>query len=375
MVGPTSFEKAVLPNGTYTFAAGKTAGTMDDYYTRLQVWKDGKQVSVDFTAGTLVVKDSSGGKFVQAEFTLADGTELKCYYEGALVFGDPDAGSDDGIPALREPVNTNFVWAAGVYYGDEYKTGTDRFRISFADVLLNAEGMLSKVGYNLILTLYAAANESFIALEPGTYTVADTYEAGTIEPGAFVMDYIGSLCAKVDDTAEAEELSLISDGTVKISDSGMGYKLEFDPRTSEGISVKGVYDGEIGLDDQSSGGGDEPSTTLEGDYVLDLSRAIPSVSYYGDFFGNGKVDWVLSISDDEGDAIDIDLITEPTSTTCIPLPESGLYNMSVDSGVGFVAGNDGPFGMEGTWYVDLSTADEEGYVYGYAAAIEGNVDC
>lgn len=370
--GADSFETAVLPNGTYVLSADKKAGSMNNYYTRLQIWKEDKQVSVDFKTGTLVVEESSKGKLLRAEFELASGETLKCTYEGPLVFGDPDAGSDAGIPALKEPVNTDFVWAGGIYYGDEYGTGTDRFQISFTDVPLNADGMMSEAGYNVILSVYAKANESFITLEPGTYVVNDTYAAGTIEPGEFIMDYIGSLCVKVDDQAEAVGLSLISGGNVKISYSGMGYKVEFDLTTPEGISVKGVYDGEIEFDDQSSGGG-ESNTTLEGDYTLDLTKAVAEVTYYGDFYGNGKANWLLSLVDSKGDTIDIDLITEPTSTTYIPLPESGQYNMSVDYGIGCVPGENNAFGMVGTWYMDMSTIDAAGYIYGYAAAIDGNV--
>ena len=46
--------------------------------------------------------------------------------------------------------------------------------------------------------------------------------------------------------------------------------------------------------------------------------------------------------------------------------------MSVDNQtVGFVAGKTSPLGQSGTWYWDLSTLDSDGYLHGYAAAIDG----
>ena len=46
--------------------------------------------------------------------------------------------------------------------------------------------------------------------------------------------------------------------------------------------------------------------------------------------------------------------------------------MSVDNRTaGFVKGESSPAGQSGTWYWDLSTADADGYLQGYAAAIDG----
>ncbi len=169
---------------------------------------------------------------------------------------------------------------------------------------------------------------------------------------------------------EAVELGLIAGGTVTVSEEGFGYKFVLDLTTVEGVSVKGSFTGEIDFIDQSPE--EKSSTTLKGDYVLDLSKADEvSVGYYGNYYGNGLANWMLDIADTNGDGIEIELITEATSKTEIPLPD-GQYNMSVDYGVGFVKGeNNAAFGMLGTWYIDLSTMDEEGYIYGYAAAIEG----
>lgn len=371
--GAGSFEDAVLPDGTYTLADSKAPGTMDKYYTRLQVWKDGKQVSIDFTEGKMEVTSAGDGKkSIYAAFTLKDGSSLACKYTGILSFGDPDAGSDDGIPPLKKDVNTVFTDAMGIYYGDEYGTGTDSYQISFSDVPLGEDNLMTGRGYNLILSIYAEPSDSFIALAPGTYTVEESYLPGTVEPGYFILDYGGSICVKVNDEIEADEIGLISGGSIRISESGMGYLFEFDLETVEGISIKGSYDGYIDFDDQSPE--EIPNTTLTGDYVLDLSDAnTVELDYYGDFYDNGMANWMLTIGNSAKDMIDIELITEQGSKTQIPLPEKGQYNMSVDNGIGFVAGSSDGFGMTGTWYLDMSTLDNEGYLYGYAAAIEGNV--
>ncbi len=368
--GAESFETAVLPDGTYTLADTDAQGTMNNYYTRLQVWDNGSQKSVDFIEGTLTVASGAKGKKLEAIFTLADGKTLSCTYEGELVFGDPDAGTGgEDYPTLKEPVNATFTDVIGIYCGDEYNAGTDLFQIGFATEPLDDEGIMTAAGYSVVLAMYTEPCGSFIYLPEGTYSVADTYAAGTIEPGGLFFDIYGSYCAKVDDSGDAEELGLITGGTVTVTESGMGYKFVFDLTTAEGVAVKGTFDGEIDFIDQSPT--EEPNTTLTSDYVLDLSKAdAVSLDYYGDYYGNGLANWVLSIYDMAGDGIDIELITPATSTTEIPLPEK-QYNMSVDNGVGFVMGESSDFGMLGTWYVDLSTADDEGYIYGYAAAIDG----
>ena len=372
-VGAESFETAELPEGTYTLTEGGQPGTLDPYYTRLQVWQNGKQVRVDFSAGSLEVTNSAKGKLLKAEFTLTDGETLKCYYEGALTFGDPDEGSDEGIPPITEPVDAEFVWGGGIYYGDEYGTGTDRFEISFTQTPVNAEGIMTGAGHNIVLSLYAEPNEAFIALPAGTYQVAGTYAPGTIEPGEFVLSYIGSICAKVDDAGNAVAISPITGGSITVYEtSGWSYDIEFNLKTDQGIDIKGRYNGEIELEDQSTPA-QESNTTLTGDYKLNLEGATATLTYYGDFYENGTANWILSIEKEQGDAIDIELITAPSSQTALPLPEGGQYNMSVDYGIGVVKGESSPFGMLGTWYIDLSTLDADGYIYGYAAAIEGNI--
>lgn len=368
--GADSFETAELPIGKYTLSDTDAAGTLNNYYTRLQVWDNGTQKSIDFTEGSLSVSNCAEGKLLEATFTLADGKTLCCTYRGPLVFGDPDAGAgEDVIPALKNPVNATFVSAVGVYLGDEYGTGSDTFMVGFSDVPLDDEGMMTAAGYNVVLTMHAEPCSSFIWLESGTYTVSDSYKAGTVEPGEIFFDIYGSYCAKVDADSEAEELGLIAGGTVTVSEEGFGYKFVLDLTTVEGVSVKGSFTGEIDFIDQSPE--EESNTTLTGDYVLDLSKADEvSVGYYGNYYGNGLANWMLDIADTNGDGIEIELITEATSKTEIPLP-NGQYNMSVDNGIGFVKGESSAFGMLGTWYIDLSTMDEEGYIYGYAAAIEG----
>ena len=371
--GTDSYETAELPVGKYTLADTDAAGTLNNYYTRMQIWDNGSQKSVDFTDGSLSVSNCAEGKLLEATFTLTDGKTLTLTYKGALVFGNPDEGAGgEDFPALKNPVDATFTNAIGLYLGDEYGTGTDTFMVGFSDVPLDDEGMMTAAGYNLVLTMYAEPCYSFIYLEPGVYTVADTYKAGTVEPGEIFFDIYGSYCAKVGADSEAEELGLIAGGTVTVSEAGSGYKFVFDLTTAEGVSVKGSFTGDIDFEDQSPK--QDPTTTLTGDYTLDLSKADEvSVGYYGDYYGNGLANWMLDIADSTGDGIEIELITEASSKTEIPLPEK-QYNMSVDYGVGFVMGEDNAaFGMLGTWYIDLSTMDNEGYIYGYAAAIEGNV--
>lgn len=371
--GAESWESAELPDGTYTLTDTKTAGTIDSYYTRLQINEDGNQKSVDFTEGWLEVETSAFGKLITAKFTLKDGSTLGLAYEGELVFGDPDEGADPGeaTSPIQEDVDEEFVFAQAAYYGDPYNGGTDNYGILLTTKMPTSDGYLAADSYMVSLSLYSAAS-SIISLTPGTYQVADTYAAGTVEPGFFLFGYYtGSYVIKASETGATAEASTIKGGSATVSETSGGYRIVLDLTTTEGKSIKGTYEGYFDISDES--GSDEGgNTSLEGDYRLDLSKAEAELQYYGDYYENGLANWVLDIVDTAGDEIVIELVTPATSTTEIPIPEK-QYNMSVDNGVGVIAGSSEGDYSSGTWYYDMSTADDDGYVTGYAAAIEGNV--
>ena len=372
--GSDSFETAVLPDGKYTIAETNAAGTLNNYYTRMQVNVEGKQTSVDFTEGYLEVKTSEKGKILKGLFTLKDGSTVSCIYEGPLAFGDPNAGSEpsEQIPALEEDINVSFAHAFGVYYGDEFGSGTDGYSVVLTSPTAGNDGVTVSGGAVVGLSL-TLENSSVIYLMPGIYTVADTYAAGTIEPGFSLLgEYYGSIAATVDAEGNILSQSGIASGTALVSEFGdTGYRIELELVTDNGKSVKGVFTGDIEFTDESPK--EEDNTTLTGDYTLKLpaETTTASLAYYGDYLGVGLANWILSLENANGDAIDIELLTEKASTTEIPIPEK-QYNMSVDNQtVGFVAGKTSPLGQSGTWYWDLSTLDSDGYLHGYAAAIDG----
>ena len=205
--GSDSFETAVLPDGKYTIAETNAAGTLNNYYTRMQVNVEGKQTSVDFTEGYLEVKTSEKGKILKGLFTLKDGSTVSCIYEGPLAFGDPNAGSEpsEQIPALAEDINVSFAHAFGVYYGDEFGSGTDGYSVVLTSPMVGNDGVTVSGGAVVGLSL-TLENSPVIYLMPGIYTVADTYAAGTIEPGFSLLgEYYGSIAATVD--AEGNILS------------------------------------------------------------------------------------------------------------------------------------------------------------------------
>ena len=140
--GTKSYEDAVLSDGKYTIAADNAVGTLNDYYTRMQINVDGKQTSVDFTEGYLQVETSAKGKLLTALFTLKDGSTVSCRYEGPLVFGDPNAGSEpiEQIPELSDNIDATFTYALGIYYGDAYGVGMDNYTVSLTSQTLDEDG-------------------------------------------------------------------------------------------------------------------------------------------------------------------------------------------------------------------------------------------
>lgn len=372
--GTDSFDTAVLPDGKYDLSETNAAGTLNNYYTRMQINEEGKQKSVDFVDGYLDVKTSSKGKVLTAFFTLKDGSTISCIYEGALVFGDPNAGSEpvEGVKELSSDIDATFTYALGIYYGDAYNSGVDNYTISLTSQILDEDGYATTGGAWVDLSFYTEAGSS-IYLAPGVYKVADSYAAGTVEMGFALMGEIwGSSAAMIDVDGNTLEESPIASGEVTISEYGdFGYKIELNLVADNGKLVKGTYAGEFDFEDNSPA--EETNTTLTGDYTLTLPSESTTVGlvYYGDYYGVGLANWVLSIENEGADAIDIELLTEMTSTTEIPLPEK-QYNFSSDnSTVGVVPGASSAMGQSGTWYWDLSTLDEEGYIYGFAAAIDG----
>ncbi len=372
--GSDSFETAVLPDGKYVIAETNAAGTLNNYYTRMQINEDGKQKSVDFVDGYLEVKSSEKGKSLTALFTLKDGTTVSCIYEGALVFGDPNAGSEpvEGVKELSSDIDVNFTYALGIYYGDAYNSGVDNYTVSLTSQVLDDDGFPTTGGAWVDLSFYTEAG-SMIYLTPGVYIVADSYAAGTVEMGFALMGEIwGSSAAMVDADGNTLEESPIASGEVTVSEYGdFGYKIELNLVADNGKLVKGTYAGEFDFTDNSPA--EETNTTLTGDYTLTLPTETTSVGlvYYGDYYGVGLANWVLSLENEGADAIDIELLTEMTSKTELPLPEK-QYNFSSDnSTVGVVPGESSAVDQSGTWYWDLSTLDADGYIYGFAAAIDG----
>lgn len=372
--GSDSFETAVLPDGKYVITETNAAGTLNNYYTRMQINEDGKQKSVDFVDGYLEVKSSNKGKSLTALFTLKDGTTVSCIYEGALVFGDPNAGSEpvESVKELSSDIDVNFTYALGVYYGDAYNSGVDNYTVSLTSQVLDEDGFPTTGGAWVDLSFYTEAG-SMIYLTPGVYKVSDSYAAGTVEMGFALMGEIwGSSAAMVDAEGNTLEESPIASGEVTVSEYGdFGYKIELNLVADNGKLVKGTYAGEFDFTDNSPA--EETNTTLTGDYTLTLPTETTSVGlvYYGDYYGVGLANWVLSLENEGADAIDIELLTEMTSKTELPLPEK-QYNFSFEnSTIGVVPGESSAMGQSGTWYWDLSTLDADGYIYGFAAAIDG----
>lgn len=367
--GSDSFETAKLPEGRYVIAEGKEPGTMDNYYTRQQINVDGKQKSVDFSSGELNVTHTAGGYLLEGSFVFKDsGETLDFYYEGSLEFGDPDAGSGDGVGDIPEDLDLSLISASGVYMGDQFGSGVDEYLLSFADVKIGDDGIVTAEGYNLIVDLMAKASD-YILIPEGTYVVNDTYNSGTAVTGEMLFGYSGTYCAKVSDEGQLLQIAMIKSGTVNVKETDMGYLFEFDLVTASGVSIKGTYDGYIDIEDKSSGGEEGPFSTLTGDYVTDFSDAESSVNYYGDYFGVGMDNWLLELYGSK-DGIGIEFLTEPgQGKTRIP---QGRYNMSVEDGVGFVKGTYNS-GMLGTWWIDMTTV-VDGVAKGYAPAIEGWVE-
>lgn len=367
-----SWETAVLPDGKFQLQGENEelgAGMMEKYYTRLEKTVDGEVKSTDFNAGQVEISNKDGVTTVKGSFVTADGQAIEFIYEGKIETDDPD--ESETIPPFDEAVNATMNYGFGVYYGDEYSSGTDNYQVLLTNAPFDNDGNITGEGYTAVLSFYTKSSD-IIDLAEGTYTVSDSYEAGTVEQGFIVMDVYGSYVIKYDKNGNPEKLAIVESGSVKVGQTLTGYTINADLVSDSETSIKFSYTGDLLFDDESSNGGgdDDDSTTLTEDISFSFAEdAEIEIGYYGDYYENSTDNWMIFIEDDNN-GIAVEINTAKTGfSTKFPFPENGQYNLNSDYGIGMLPGVIDEEGyLTGTFY--YVPAGDNG-VSGYAMATEG----
>ncbi len=374
--GAESWETAVLPDGEYIWKS-KDFGSTDmekdmlhGYFTRLQVMgKDGKQKSLDFNSGSVTVATgNNGNKLISGSFTLKETSEeISFRYDGKVVFGDPNEGS---IGSIEKPVE--FTASLGVgEYSEQYMPGVSTYAVTLTNAPVNENGDITGEGYMLALPFFNEKGGSLLQLAEGTYPVNDSYQAGSLEIGFKTLGPSGTHIIKINEAGEAASYSIITGGsaTVSLTESDK-YEIVADLTTDKGITVKCSYSGPIEFFNSDEPTEAESPTTLTGDLALNFETAEVLASYYGDYYGIGKDNWLIEIANTANDYITIDLLCDPKGySTTLP---AGQYNMSIDNSTGMMKGYvDKESNMTGTWYVKFDSNFE--VPLEFAAAIDGTL--
>lgn len=379
MLGEPSPEgNRALPAGTYYLDAHKAPQTINPYATGI-TRSDGSNLTTNpFESGQVIVERKGDTYTLTATFTDNEEAKHVFRYDGSLPIAERELPTYDPI---TENVNTTFIGADALYYGDRNKTGFGEMEVYLYDVPLNG-GFLSEAGYMLNLKLTAPlienGEEQFI--HDGTYTVSDTTPAAMrFEPGYLPEGDAhpsGSFC-EYNDQYGAPYYALITGGTIQFHRTGTTYTASFDLTTQEQITVKGIFTGEIPIENRTGwrpGGGG--LSTLHMDVVPDLSGITTGkLTYLGNYLRLGYSSFILDISaEDQSESMEFEVICESTFTTDVAMghytvmPGRSQVNMVPWAVMpGFLLESN----LAGTWYTERN---ENGIKINGAPANEGTVD-
>lgn len=375
---PSPAGNRALPTGTYMLDADNMPLTLDPNFTVLRVSDGSEFAEYDFESGEVIVERDGSTYTISATLTDSNEGVHNFKYTGPLSIADREAPTYDPI---THDVNTTFIGADALYYGDRNKTGFGSFEVYLYDVP-KKNGFLTRAGYQLVLELTTPlirkGEDIFIA--NGTYTVSSQTPAlFKFTPGYALPDDpypYGSVCEQNDEDG-APYYALLNGGTIEINRTGTTYTFTANLETVEGIEIKGTYTGEIPIEDRNGwrpGGGGY--STLHLDVTPDLKGIrTGKLIYLGNYLRLGYSSFILQIvADDQPESIEIEVICENTYTTDIAL---GHYTvMPGRSEVNMVPWAVMPgFMLEsntsGTWYLERN---EDGDVVNGAPANAGTID-
>lgn len=269
---PSPAGNRALPTGTYMLDADNMPLTLDPNFTVLRVSDGSEFAEYDFESGEVIVERDGSTYTISATLTDSNEGVHNFKYTGPLSIADREAPTYDPI---THDVNTTFIGADALYYGDRNKTGFGSFEVYLYDVP-KKNGFLTRAGYQLVLELTTPlirkGEDIFIA--NGTYTVSSQTPAlFKFTPGYALPDDpypYGSVCEQNDEDG-APYYALLNGGTIEINRTGTTYTFTANLETVEGIEIKGTYTGEIPIEDRNGwrpGGGGY--STLHLDVTPDL---------------------------------------------------------------------------------------------------------
>ena len=304
-----------IPAGTYTVDLTDSMAdwTMSSYYSGFyKISADG--MSYDARAGF----ESGEAVVTENGITLTvfiGGVQHTVVYNGETKLYAGEYGGGE-TPAPSEDTEFTAYVATGTYYGDQYTPGVaDNYYFYLSDLGFDADGYAQAGGTYYRFDIYAPIT-SDMTITPGTYyiDINDTMDLWTVS--AYYSAYF-----KVNgDASDYEAVDYPVGGFITFNEDNTIYaEVEFESGATHKVSFSGdivIMDGTY--NDGGEGGGDygDTLTMLEGDYTCAFDHHVLLYEGYGDYYGIGLQNWVLSIApnDGEGDCVQFDILAGADST-------------------------------------------------------------
>lgn len=354
------------PAGTYVL--GEKGATADmtftpDYSQGIRTNDDGSSVfEVHFKEGTLNI--SYDGDVMNAEAVLTDVNDNKHYavYKGVPVYSG-------GVSTLGRDLDIDAINGQAQYIA-EYN-GLMEVSVAFTDMEVDFFGFVTPPGSTLVVDMFMPYDESG-NMATGTYTVSDTFEAFTVYPGEYVnyvgVTYVAGTYVDYIDENESTSTGLIVEGSMEVSGEPGNYTVECNFVTDDGSSVKCSYTGALPV--LSIPG---PYSTLTEDYTLDLEDAVGTAQFWGDYYGNGAANWLITLDQETGDGVQLEIMTESLDynaelSTAVYKPSADRKNPKAGE---YVIGYLEDSYLMGTNYMASDGGD---YLSAYAPAIDGDLN-
>ena len=324
---------------SYTYEGG--AGTIT--YT-LEDPKPGVEVTA--TCAQEWITDITVGDQITFNVAANESTEAR---EATIAVAYGDLGFNVTVAQEGDPTIT-FTAAvlAAEYYGTAYSDYNNYF-VSLSDIGFDEDGYALPNATYFQVDLYSTveAGSGDLRIPDGVYTfdADNTFEAGT-----FSAEY--SKLVFTNELAGGQYVSFVG-GTMTVTSEGIELVVD----CNNGKRYRAVYEGEPVVD------GEPPLSNLQGDYSVNCDNGFFYGEGWGDYFGIGKQDYLVSIYTDgetfSGDCFMLEILNDnPAGITGTykPIPYDAAMSGDVVEDcylIGLYEDYDGDLFPIGSWLLSI----------------------
>lgn len=365
---------AAIPAGEYKPAANFEPFTWNPTDGIFMIRTESQMAAVPLTDGNIKVTHDKNSYVIEITAMLFTGENLAVRYTGDIQF--VQTGTSDN--RFTRPQNVTFEKTEkNFYYGNWFRALCDDLNIHFYTGTMDEKGHQID-GYYLSLPVFMAKEKDpfspDIRLQEGVYTISprDLTQLNSIpmilQKGA-LLDFMGEQLLTgthltyINGNNGRKEVGICTKGTMTVKHVGANYKIDFDFETEEGISITGVYEGELPLTNKCDNDKTQPErpwSKVTEDRKLNIPADAQADLYMmGDYLVPGLKSCFLTIVPKENNA---DMFTTEFFIKGDTF-EPGTYTIANTLEANYAL--PGWLTREGkvlySWYGDMSSVDAEGY--------------